>query len=181
MASCRRTRILLNTDFKDVQRDVGYRWLIYTGSLDTYYDQRFGKLPYRSLRLEPESFEPDQLMDRRDFAGRDGFWQPIVQVNYPDSEDFTRIVEIKHATGQDCPNTTIVRECPEDSGEPFYPIPAPDTAKRYQQYRELADHEPNASFIGRLARYKYYNMDQVVAMALKEFARLREEGALAVE
>jgi len=75
-----------------------------------FYDFRFGRLPYRSLRFEPESFTPDQLTARRSYAGKPGFWQPVMQVNYPNDEAFTRIVEIKHATGQQCENTTIVRE-----------------------------------------------------------------------
>ena len=108
-----------------------------------------------------------------------------MQVNYPNSEDFTRIVEIKHATGQRCANTTIVREYPEDYGpgkEPYYPVPAPDSSALYRKYKELADsgHSPlgpqhakaTVSFIGRLATYRYYNMDQVVGMALAEAKKL---------
>ena len=114
-----------------------------------------------------------------------------MQVTYPGEEPFTRIVEIKHATGQDCLNTTIVREYPDDFGpgkEPYYPIPAPDSSALYKKYKELADQaslKPEAylpkdcgctgiSFIGRLATYRYYNMDQVVGMALKEFEDVRK-------
>jgi UDP-galactopyranose mutase len=108
-----------------------------------------------------------------------------MQVNYPNDENFTRIVEIKHATGQPCANTTIVREYPDDFGpgkEPYYPIPAADSAALYRQYKDLADsrHTPFAdlhpgatvSFIGRLATYRYYNMDQVVGMALAEVDKI---------
>jgi UDP-galactopyranose mutase len=101
-----------------------------------------------------------------------------MQVNYPNEEEFTRIVEIKHSTGQDCPNTTILREYPEDHGpgrEPYYPIPAPDSDALYKRYRELADQERHVSFIGRLATYRYYNMDQVVGMALSEVERLERK------
>lgn len=111
-----------------------------------------------------------------------------MQVNYPNEEKFTRIVEIKHATGQQCANTTIVREYPEDFGpgkEAYYPVPAPDSAALYEKYksrtetdpfpRHLRDlcppgaaADPTVSFIGRLATYRYYNMDQIVGMALKE-------------
>jgi UDP-galactopyranose mutase len=100
-----------------------------------------------------------------------------MQVNYPNEEEFTRIVEIKHATGQETPNTTIVREYPEDYGpgkEPYYPIPTPESAEIYRRYKELADTETKTSFIGRLATYRYYNMDQVVGMALAEVDRLEK-------
>src|SRR5713101_1909683 len=99
-----------------------------------------------------------------------------MQVNYPNDYDFTRIVEIKHATGQKLPSTTIVREYPQDFGpgsEQYYPIPAPDAKALYLKYAERAAQEKNVSFVGRLATYRYYNMDQIVGMALAEFDRLR--------
>ena len=103
------------------------------------------------------------------------YYQPVVQVNYPNDHEFTRIVETKHITGQKLPVTTIVREYPEDFGpgrEPYYPIPAPDAKAIYQKYADLASKQRAVSFIGRLATYRYYNMDQVVGMALAEFDRL---------
>jgi UDP-galactopyranose mutase len=123
-----------------------------------------------------------------------------MQVNYPNDEEFTRIVEIKHATGQECENTTIVREYPDDFGpgkEAYYPIPAPDSAALYQEYKSLTETDPfpahlralatrhplpvtttpSVSFIGRLATYRYYNMDQVVGMALKEAEKIAALGA----
>ena len=99
-----------------------------------------------------------------------------MQVNYPNDEEYTRIVEIKHATGQQCENTTIVREYPDDytpGKEAYYPIPTPETATLYRKYADKAAELSNVSFIGRLATYRYYNMDQVVGMALTEFNRLR--------
>src|SRR5678815_480869 len=109
------------------------------------FDCCYGPLPYRSLRFEPETLAQE-------------FYQPAMQVNYPNDHAFTRIVEIKHATGQQLPVTTIVREYPEDytSGrEPYYPIPAPDATALYNRYRERAEAVPNVSFVGRLATYKY--------------------------
>ncbi len=176
IASCAdRVKILLNTDYRDVLPHVSFKRMIYTGPVDEYFDFSEGRLPYRSLRFEEESFTPQQLVAREPVSGKKGFWQPAMQVNYPNDHDYTRIVEMKHATGQLCENTTIVREYPDDFGlgrEPYYPIPAPDTSAVYARYKERADAEPDTSFIGRLATYKYYNMDQVVGMALAEFDRI---------
>jgi UDP-galactopyranose mutase len=173
-------RLLLNTDYREILPHVNYKHLVYTGPIDEYFDNGFGPLPYRSLRFENESFTAGQLEARLSVAGKAGFWQPAMQVNYPNDEEFTRIVEIKHATGQSCTNTTIVREYPDDYGpgkEAYYPIPAPDAAAIYRKYEERAAQEQNVSFIGRLATYRYYNMDQVVAMTLAEFERLSERFA----
>jgi len=157
--------VRLNTDYRDACRQVQFKHLIYTGPIDEYFDYCFGRLPYRSLRFEPETLAME-------------YFQPAMQVNYPNDHDFTRIVEIKHATGQKLSNTTIVREYPENFGpgrEPYYPIPAPDARALYAKYAERAALEKNVSFVGRLATYRYYNMDQVVGMALAEFDRLRCE------
>jgi UDP-galactopyranose mutase len=180
-----KVKILFNTDFREILPHVHFRHLVYTGPIDEYFDFEHGSLPYRSLRFEAESFTADQLKRRVGISGKEGFWQPAMQVNYPNDENYTRIVEVKHATGQDCRNTTIVREYPDDYGlgkEAYYPIPAPDSTAQYKKYNELAEQfpfpkhlqintampEPTVSFIGRLATYRYYNMDQVVGMALKE-------------
>ena len=154
--------VRLNADFREVRAEVRYGHLVYTGPIDEYYDFRFGPLPYRSLRFEPET------LDRE-------WFQPAVQVNYPNEQEFTRIVEIKHITGQTLPRTTIIREYPQDYApgrEAYYPIPAPDARALYQRYEALTDHEMNVSFVGRMATYRYYNMDQVVGMALTEFDKL---------
>ena len=154
--------VRLNTDFREARSQVQYDHLVYTGPVDEYFDHCFGRLPYRSLRFEPETVEKE-------------FYQPAMQVNYPNDHEFTRIVEIKHATGQRIPVTTIMREYPQAHGpgtEPFYPIPAPDAQALYRRYEERAAAEPKVSFVGRLATYRYYNMDQIVGMALAEFERL---------
>ncbi|MCX6365698.1 MAG: UDP-galactopyranose mutase [Armatimonadetes bacterium] len=162
-------RLLLNTDYREVMSQISYRHLIYTGPIDTFFDDCYGTLPYRSLRFERESFDAEQLERRIEISGREGFWQPAMQVNYPNDEKFTRIVEIKHATGQKTSNSTIVREYPDNFGpgkEPYYPVPAPDASALYQKYQERTEALTDVSFIGRLATYRYYNMDQVVGMAL---------------
>lgn len=159
--------VRLNTDYREISRHVQVQHIIYTGPIDEYYDYCYGRLPYRSLRFEPETLPVE-------------YFQPAMQVNYPNDFDFTRIVEIKHATGQKLPVTTIVREYPQDFGpgcEPYYPIPAPDTRALYDRYRARAEAERQVSFIGRLATYRYYNMDQVIGMALAEFEKLQRRYA----
>jgi UDP-galactopyranose mutase len=168
-------KLLLNTDYREVMTQARYRHLVYTGAIDEFFNLCHGPLPYRSLRFERQSFSAEQLVARKQISGKTGFWQPAMQVNYPNEEDFTRIVEIKHATGQACTNTTIVREYPDDFGpgkEPYYPVPASDAEAIYLKYKAMADAIANTSFIGRLATYRYYNMDQVVGMALTEARRI---------
>jgi UDP-galactopyranose mutase len=182
LAACGdRVKVLLNTDYREVLPHVNFKHMIYSGPVDEYFDFIEGRLPYRSLRFEPESFTPEQLVPREPVSGKKGFWQPAMQVNFPNDHDYTRIVELKHATGQLCENTTIVREFPEDFGpgkEAYYPIPAPDSAAIYARYKERVEAEKTTSFIGRLATYKYYNMDQVVGMALAEFEKIQHGNLL---
>jgi len=168
--------IRLGVDYREVKNQTNFGHLIFSGPIDEYFDYSEGRLPYRSLRFEHESFDAKQLESRQAVAGKLGFWQPAMQVNYPNEEEFTRIVEIKHATGQHCENTTIIREYPEDyrvGREPYYPVPASDAQQLYQCYKKRAEQEENVSFVGRLATYRYYNMDQVVGMALSEFEKIK--------
>ena len=164
--------MLLNADFRDVRATTSCLHTVYTGQIDEYYRYQFGPLPYRSLRFERETHEIE-------------CFQPVVQVNYPNDAEFTRIIEMKHATGQKSPMTTIVKEYPNafvDGNEPFYPAPTNGSKTRYQQYASLAAAEQNVTFIGRLATYRYLNMDQVVALALdaaeKILRRLNRPGDL---
>ena len=166
----------LGVDFHEARAQWTHKHLIFTGAIDEFYGRRFGPLPYRSLRFEAESFTAEQLRSREPISGKPGFWQPAMQVNYPDFEvPFTRIVEIKHATGQQIDASTIVREFPKDwtpETEPFYPIPTPEARAAYQNYAALATAETATSFIGRLATYRYFNMDQVTGMAIAEADKL---------
>ena len=165
MLSNPKIEVRLNTDFREARERVQFEHVIFTGPIDEYYEHCFGQLPYRSLRFEPETLSQE-------------YFQPAMQVNYPNDYDFTRIVEIKHATGQKLPSTTIVREYPQDFGpgrEPYYPIPAPDAKALYSKYAERAASEKNVTFVGRLATYRYYNMDQVVGMALSEFEHIQRQ------
>lgn len=144
----------LNVDFLANRDQWSYSKLIYTGPVDAFYDSCYGQLPYRSL-----SFEHQHLSDVECL-------QAVGTVNYPNEEKFTRITEFKHLTGQKVSGTSIVREYSKAVGDPYYPVPNPNNEALYKKYQERADCEPNVYFVGRLAQYRYYNMDQVVASAL---------------
>lgn len=152
-------KIMLQTDFADVRRGISYKRMIFTGPIDEYFDHRFGKLPYRSLRFEHKT------IDARQF-------QPVAVVNYPQTEAFTRITEYKHLTGQEHEKTSITYEYPSSEGDPYYPIPKPENAELFKRYEKLAQATPNVWFVGRLATYRYYNMDQVVGQALSTFQKI---------
>ncbi|MCL6558777.1 MAG: UDP-galactopyranose mutase [Firmicutes bacterium] len=147
-------RVELGVDFKSIRNKVKLQHLVYTGPIDEYFDFRFGKLPYRSLRFEHEHIGIKQF-------------QPVGTVNYPNDHNYTRITEFKHLTGQEHIGTSILREYPQAEGDPYYPIPRPENEALYKRYKALAEEEANVTFVGRLAQYRYYNMDQVVAVALK--------------
>jgi len=152
-------RILLNTDYREIRGLIPYREMIYTGPIDEYWDYRFGKLPYRCLEFKHETINRP-------------VFQPVAVVNYPNDYAFTRITEFKHLTGQEHPKTSIVYEFPQAEGDPYYPIPRAENAEIYRNYQQLADETEGVHFVGRLATYRYYNMDQVVAQALTLYARI---------
>src|SRR5947207_3145999 len=151
-------RIMLNTDYRHVTEIIPYPELIFTGPVDEYFDNCYGKLPYRCLEFKHETLNKEWA-------------QPVAVVNYPNDNAFTRITEFKHLTGQEHPKTSIVYEYPCSEGDAYYPIPRSENAAIYRQYQELAEQE-GIHFVGRLATYKYYNMDQVVAQALTVYAKL---------
>jgi UDP-galactopyranose mutase len=152
-------KVLLNTDYREVRDFIPYRTMVYTGPIDEFFDNRYGKLPYRSLDFQ---FETRSL----------SLSQAVAVVNYPNDYAYTRVTEFKHLTGQEHAKTTLVYEFPKGEGDPYYPVLNPTTAEQYKAYKGLADATPDVHFVGRLATYKYYNMDQVVAQALAEFERI---------
>jgi UDP-galactopyranose mutase len=154
--------IWYDSDYFKIKNDISYKTLIYTGAIDEFLSHQFGPLPYRSLNFEFEHHEKD-------------FYQDWVQINYPNDFDYTRIVEIKHATGQACESTTIVKEYPSDIGEPFYPIPNSENRLKYSKYKEEFEKLKDHYFIGRLATYRYLNMDQVVKEALDFFQIIKNK------
>lgn len=154
--------IMLNTDYKDVSAEIDYHKMIFTGPVDEYFDYCYGKLPYRSIEFKFETYDKETF-------------QETGTINYPNDYDFTRITEFKYLSGQTHNKTSVVYEFPQAEGDPYYPIPKPDNAALYQQYKNLADALNDVYFVGRLATYKYYNMDQVVAQALSVFKKIQAE------
>jgi UDP-galactopyranose mutase len=154
--------VMLQTDFEELRNEVFYRRLIFTGPIDEYFNFRFGKLPYRSLRFEHVTLDEARH-------------QPVAVVNYPQTQAYTRVTEYKHLTGQEHPKTSLTYEFPTDEGDPYYPVPRAENAEIYKRYEKLAIAQQNVWFVGRLATYRYYNMDQVVGQALATFRRIDKE------
>ncbi|AMM51416.1 UDP-galactopyranose mutase [Rufibacter sp. DG15C] len=146
-------KIMLNTDYHEIIDFIPFKEMIFTGPVDEYFDFKFGKLPYRSLEFKHETLNKE-------------VFQPVAVVNYPNDHLYTRVTEFKYLTGQQHQKTSVVYEFPRAEGDPYYPVPRPENAELYNQYKKLAEATPNVHFVGRLATYKYYNMDQVVAQAL---------------
>jgi UDP-galactopyranose mutase len=136
--------------------------MIYTGPIDYYFNHCYGHLPYRSIEFKFKTFEQE-------------IYQPTGTVNYPNEQAYTRITEFKYLTGQKHNKTTVVFEYPKAEGDPYYPVPRPENAELYKKYQLLAQTTPNVYFSGRLATYKYYNMDQVVAQSLTLFKKIQAE------
>ena len=149
--------VKLGIDFKDL--GISYKRLIFTGPIDEYFGHRLGRLPYRSLAFK-------HVTKHVEWA------QPVAVVNYPQTEDYTRVTEYKHLTGQQHQQTSLTYEYPSDVGDPYYPVPRPENAALFKQYQALAANVPDVWFVGRLATYRYYNMDQVVGQALSTFKRI---------
>ncbi|GAC1386020.1 MAG: UDP-galactopyranose mutase [Ginsengibacter sp.] len=154
-------KIMLNTDYKEIVDSIPYKYMIYTGPVDAYFNYCYGRLPYRSLEFKFETIEAEHF-------------QPTGTVNYPNEHPYTRITDFKYLTGQKHPKTTIVYEYPKAEGDPYYPVPRPENAEIYKKYHQLTTAMTNTYFVGRLATYKYYNMDQVVAQSLTLFKKLMQ-------
>jgi UDP-galactopyranose mutase len=147
---------------------MSYRTLIYTGPIDEYFDFRFGQLPYRSLRFHHETHNR-------------AVFQSEAVVNFPNEHLYTRITEFKYLTGQEHPKTSIVYEYPQSDGDPYYPIPRVENETMYKKYKALAAQTPGVHFVGRLATYKYFNMDQVTGQALALYKQLKSDSAVKPE
>jgi UDP-galactopyranose mutase len=153
--------VMTQTDYADVRHVIPHRRVIYTGPIDEYFDFRFGKLPYRSLRFEHVTLDK-------------AWHQPVGVVNYPQTHAYTRVTEYKHLTGQEHARTALTYEYPSAEGDPYYPIPKAENQELFKKYECLALATPDVWFVGRLATYRYYNMDQIVGQALATFRRINE-------
>ncbi len=156
MLNHKNIEVILNTDYKKIINDIKFDRMIYTGPIDYFFDYEFGKLPYRSLKFKWENYDTP-------------IYQEAASINFVNSEKYTRITELKYLTNQKCATTTIVKEYPQMKGDPFYPILNNENNLLFEKYNEEAGKLENILFLGRLAEYKYYNMDQVVGRVLNKF------------
>ena len=159
--------VLLETDYFDVKNlYTNYEKLFYTGPVDRFFEFKHSleeKLEYRSINFVSETIDAE-------------FFQENSVVNYPGTEvEFTRIIEYKHFGNQRSDKTTIVKEFTVDEGEPYYPVPNPRNQEIYARYKDEADKLIDVHFVGRLANYKYFNMDQAFKNALDLFDELERE------
>jgi UDP-galactopyranose mutase len=160
MCSGEKIHLLLNTDYRDVIDDVQFGWLIYTGPIDYYFDYAYGRLPYRSLHFRFETLGQERSQD-------------VAVVNYPNDFEYTRITEFKHLYLQEHRKTAICYEYPASEGPAYYPIPSVANRAMYERYKQEAERFDRVYFVGRLAEYRYMNMDEVVDRALGLFERLK--------
>jgi UDP-galactopyranose mutase len=162
-------KVLLNADYREVINDIKFNRMVYTGPIDTFFDYMYGELPYRSLRFSFETLDQEH-------------YQEVGTVNYPNEYDITRITEQKYLSGQTSPKTTLVKEYPQayvpGINDPYYPVPREENRTRYELYLKEAN-KLNGSviFAGRLAEYKYYDMDQAALRALSLFEKEVQEKA----
>ncbi|MDZ7969171.1 MAG: UDP-galactopyranose mutase [Nostoc sp. DedSLP03] len=152
-------KVMLNTDYQEIQKAIPCREMVYSGPVDEFFDYRYGKLPYRSLDFKHETHNTS-------------VFQSAPVINYPNEQLYTRVTEFKYLTGQEHSKTSIVYEFPKAEGDPYYPVPRSENQEIYKKYKVLADETPGIYFVGRLGTYKYYNMDQCVAQALAVYKQI---------
>lgn len=154
--------VRLGVDFKEVQDEIEYDRLIYTGAIDEFFDYKFGELPYRSLKFNFETLDKE-------------YFQNKAVVNYPNDEDYTRITEFKHFLNEQSEKTVIVKEYPQEfklgQDDRYYPILNEENFELYKKYLIEAEHLPETYFLGRLGDYKYYNMDAAIERAFELFEK----------
>lgn len=152
----RNIEIILDADYKKVINNINYKVLIFTGPIDSYYDYAFGKLPYRSIKFKFRNIKKE-------------FYQKYPVVNFVGDEEYSRITEFKRITGQISKSTTICIEYPDFNNDPYYPILNEEGIKLYSKYNKLSQNEKKVFFVGRLATFKYFDMDQTVYKSIKFF------------
>jgi len=152
-------KVMLNCDYQELKNEVRYNELVYTGPVDAFFDHCYGKLPYRSLEFKHETHDVEVFQEA-----------PVI--NFPNEQAYTRVTEFKYLTGQSHRKTAVVYEFPRAEGDPYYPIPRPENTELYRKYQALANARQDVHFVGRLATYKYYNMDQIVGQALTVYSKM---------
>lgn len=154
-------KVMLNTDYKEVISEIEYEKMIYTGPVDYYFDYLYGKLKWRSIQFIFETHDCES-------------YQPVASTRWPMDYDYTRITEFKKMTGQKCDKTTILKEIPCFGEEPYYTYPTAEWKELAQKYRDETVKEKDVIFLGRLAEYKYYDMDDVIRRALDVFEEIKK-------
>jgi UDP-galactopyranose mutase len=162
MIANKKITIKLNTSFNKIKKNVSYKFLIYTGPIDEYFNFKYGKLNWRSLKFNFKTYKKKYLQD-------------CVQYNFPNKFKFTRKIEIKHVTKQKSNYTIISKEYPSKIGDPYYPINTKKNLSLYLKYLKLTKKEKNTYFEGRLASYKYLNTDEVIEKALILFEKIKKK------
>ena len=150
--------VMLGADYFEVRDLFKPKLLVYTGELDRFFDYAYGKLEYRSLRFECRTYDVE-------------YYQPVAVVNYPNDYDFTRITEYKYFLGENSEKTTVCFEYPKSEGIPYYVVLTKENEEKREKYmKEVEKLEKSGEylFIGRLAEYKYYNMDQAIKMSMEK-------------
>jgi len=152
-------KVMLNCDYQELKNEIRYKELVYTGPVDAFFDHCYGKLPYRSLEFKHETHDVEVFQEA-----------PVI--NFPNEQAYTRVTEFKYLTGQNHRKTAVVYEFPRAEGDPYYPIPRSENTELYRKYQALANARQDVHFVGRLATYKYYNMDQIVGQALTVYSKM---------
>ncbi|MBI1243166.1 MAG: UDP-galactopyranose mutase [Nostoc sp. RI_552] len=152
-------KVMLNTDYREIEQVIPWREMVYTGAIDEFFDYRYGKLPYRSIKFQHRTHNTS-------------VFQPAPVIKYPNEHLYSRVTEFKYLTGQEHNKTSIVYEFPQVEGDPYYPVPLPENNEIYKKYKTMADAMVGVYFVGRLANYKYYNMDECVAQALSTYQKI---------
>ncbi|MFH1196004.1 MAG: UDP-galactopyranose mutase [bacterium] len=160
MLNHKNIEVILNTDYKSIVNDVKFDKMIYTGPIDYFFDHVYGKLPYRSIRFEFQNIGTEKYQD----SAVTNYVEPFIE--------FTRVTEYNHFYENKNERTTISKEYTQLEGEPYYPIPNEANIRLFRKYENEVNNIENVHFCGRLAEYKYYNMDQVVANTSKIFGNL---------
>ena len=160
----RNITVMLNTEYTSIASEYEFRMTVYTGPVDEFFKYRHGKLPYRSLDFDFVHHTEDMI-------------QPVAQINFPNGHRYTRITEFKHITSQLIGGTTVAVEYPQKhmrgKNEPYYPVPIQASGRTYEKYRrEAAKLGERVIFVGRLAEYRYYNMDEMIGHALDVYSNV---------